>query len=230
VTYARVWRGSCAVLTTVSLGLAALQWSPGIVLLAVTVSSGTAVAVLAINGWRWARPAPGSGGLVNTLERSLWAGSGTVALCALTGSSPPIALLVVVLLVLTSPPVIRLVCRQARQEPPVSPQVSPQFSADAPTRPAAPASDPDASSPGDILALDDDQVCRLWRRTFWELQSEPTVDERLRLVAVRQWCLDELDRRNTAALHAWLSSGARAAGGPERFWHDPPPPQDADTA
>jgi hypothetical protein len=228
VTYTRVWRGVWAVLTTVGLGLAALQWSPGIVLLAVTVSWAGALAVLvvAINGWRWARPAPGSGGLVNTLKRSLWAGAGTVALCALTGSSPPIALLAVLLLVLTSPPVIRLVRPEAGHEPRVGPQVS----ADAPMRRTPPASDPGASGPGDTLALDDDQVCRLWRRTFWELQGEPTLDEKVRLVAVRQWCLDELDRRNTAALHAWLDSGARASGGPERFWHHPTPPQDADTA
>lgn len=227
MTYTGVWRGFCAVLTTVGVGFAALQWSPGIVLLAVTVCSGTAVAVLvlAINGWRWAPPAPGAGGLVSTLQRSLWAGSGTVALCALTGSSPPIALLVVLLLVLTSPPVIRRVRREAWHRPPVRPPASPQVGAVAPIRPAAPASGLD-----DSLALDDDQVCRLWRRTFWDLQSEPTLDEKVRLVAVRQWCLDELDRRNTAALHAWLDSGARASGGPERFWHHPTPPHDADTA
>jgi len=228
VTYARVWRGAWAVLTTVGLGLAALHWSPGIVLLAVTVSSASAVAVLvlAINGWRWARPAPDSGGVVNTLRRALWAGAATVALCALMGASPPIALLVLLLLALTSPPVIRLVGREARHKPPAGPQAR----ATAPVRPAAPAPGPRTSIPDDGLALDDEQVCRLWRRTFWELQSEPAVDERLRLVAVRQWCLDELDRRNSAALHAWLDSGARASGGPERFWRHPIPPHDGDTA
>jgi hypothetical protein len=227
MTYGRLWREFWALMTTVGVGVAALQWSPGVVLLTVTVSSAGAIAVLlmVIHGWQWARPAPGSGGVVNTLRRALWAGAATVALCALMGSSPPIALLVVLLLALTSPPVVRLVRRDARHQPPASPPAG----ATAPIRPAAPAPGPETSIPDDGLALEDEQVCRLWRRTFWELQSEPTLDERLRLVAVRQWCLDELDRRNTAALHAWLDSGARASGGPERFWRHPTPPQDADT-
>ena len=42
------------------------------------------------------------------------------------------------------------------------------------------------------------------------------------LVALREACLDELERRDAAALHAWLDSGARASGGPERYLAHPP--------
>ena len=69
-----------------------------------------------------------------------------------------------------------------------------------------------------VEQLDDDALFRLWRRTFWQLEGQPTVDELARLVALRQTCLDELARRNPDALRAWLESGARASGGPERFW------------
>src|SRR4051794_28389268 len=112
--YARVWRGFCALMTTMGLGLAALMWSPGMGLLAVTVSCTSAVVLLVLlrDLGGWPRTAAGSGGVVETLRLALWAGAGPVALCALTGSSPPIALLMVLLLVLTSPPVIHLVRRE----------------------------------------------------------------------------------------------------------------------
>src|SRR3954447_12440485 len=223
--YARVWRGFCALMTTMGLGLAALMWSPGMGLLAVTVSCTSAVVLLVLlrDLGGWPRTAAGSGGVVETLRLALWAGAGPVALCALTGSSPPIALLMVLLLVLTSPPVIHLVRREvAHGSRGNTAKPAP------PGPPALPAHPPPPAPPA--LAMEVKEICRLWRRTFWELQTERTLDEKLRLVAVRQWCLDELDRRNTEALHAWLDSGARASGGPERFWHDQPPPQDADTA
>jgi hypothetical protein len=37
------------------------------------------------------------------------------------------------------------------------------------------------------------------------------------VVAQRQVYLDEMERRSPSGLRAWLESGARAAGGPERF-------------
>lgn len=226
--YARMWRGFSALITTMGLGLAVLTWSPGVVVLAVTVGSTCAVVLLVLlrDLGRWPQTAAGCGGVVETLRRALWAGTGTVALCALTGSSPPIALLMVLLLALTSPPVIHLVRREvAHGSPGNAAKPAPPGSPAPPAHPPPPAL---AAPPA--LAMEDKQICRLWRRTFWELQTERTLEEKLRLVAVRQWCLDELDRRNTEALHAWLNSGARASGGPERFWHDQPPPQDADTA
>jgi hypothetical protein len=76
-------------------------------------------------------------------------------------------------------------------------------------------------APAALGALSDQQLCWLWRHTFWDLRDEETVDERLATVAVRQACLEELERRDPSAFAAWLSSGARASGGPERFLHPP---------
>jgi hypothetical protein len=61
------------------------------------------------------------------------------------------------------------------------------------------------------------ELCREWRRSFVALQSAPSPGDLARVVAQRQVYLDELDRRSPSALQAWLASGARAAGGPERY-------------
>jgi hypothetical protein len=66
-------------------------------------------------------------------------------------------------------------------------------------------------------AMTDRELCREWRHSFVTLQSARTAEELARVVAQRQVFLDEMERRSPTALKAWLDSGARAAGGPERF-------------
>jgi hypothetical protein len=49
------------------------------------------------------------------------------------------------------------------------------------------------------------------------LQSARSFGDRCYVVALRQVYLDEMDRRSPTAFQAWLASGARAAGGPDRY-------------
>jgi hypothetical protein len=81
-----------------------------------------------------------------------------------------------------------------------------------------------------VATLTEPELCALWRSTFWELKMPHTAEERTTLVCLRQRCLDELDRRDPSALRAWLNSGARASGGPERFLKRPHHPGRSDAA
>jgi hypothetical protein len=74
-------------------------------------------------------------------------------------------------------------------------------------------------SPGELdeSATTTAQLCRQWHDSFEDLQKAPTPAARLRIVAARQQCLDELERRDPEGLNAWLSSTASAAGDPSRF-------------
>ncbi len=68
-----------------------------------------------------------------------------------------------------------------------------------------------------VGALDDEALCRAWRRSFVHLSACRLPVRRLELVSLRQAYLDELVRRHPAAVQSWLVSGARAAGNPMPF-------------
>jgi hypothetical protein len=206
VTYASRWAQAWAVLAAAEVGFASLQWSPVIVMLDL-LATGAGVTVCVVMYQEHRMPpttAPLSRRLAETGRRSLMISLCVVALSTLVTGSPPLAMLVVLLVVVTSPAVVHLRVGRARSDP------------------APPAARPAAQAPRSddaiLEELDDVELFRLWRQTFWELGTQPNADELSRLVALRQSCLDELARRNPAALHAWLDSGARASGGPERFW------------
>jgi len=65
--------------------------------------------------------------------------------------------------------------------------------------------------------LEDADLCLAWCSSYVALQRAQTPESRLRLVLVRELYIDELERRNPAALAEWLSSGARAAAPPRAF-------------
>jgi hypothetical protein len=65
--------------------------------------------------------------------------------------------------------------------------------------------------------MSDTDLCRAWRRSFVTLEHTRGVHRRAQVVALRQMLLDELETRYPAGLRAWLASGARAAGGPDRY-------------
>jgi len=67
---------------------------------------------------------------------------------------------------------------------------------------------------GVLEALDDEALCRAWRRTF--LLSEPAESSAaaLALVDQRSRILDELHRRSPDGLAAWWVSGGPASGSP----------------
>jgi len=68
--------------------------------------------------------------------------------------------------------------------------------------------------PEELTALDDDELCLAWRRSFVMLNAAGSPGERLLLVEQRQRYLDELERRSPVGLASWLTSGARAPGNP----------------
>lgn len=68
-----------------------------------------------------------------------------------------------------------------------------------------------------VREMTDAELCREWRHSFVTLQAARLPHELARVVAQRQVYLDEMERRSPTALQAWLESGARAAGGPDRF-------------
>ena len=73
---------------------------------------------------------------------------------------------------------------------------------------------PDADTLG---SLDDEALCRAWRRSFVHLSASRLPARRLEVVSLRQAYLDELARRHPAAVQSWLVSGARAASNPMPF-------------
>ncbi|MGH3509564.1 MAG: hypothetical protein ACRDPI_04965 [Nocardioidaceae bacterium] len=69
-----------------------------------------------------------------------------------------------------------------------------------------------AHRPASLAGMTDTELCRMWRSTFWELKERRPVDEALGLVALRQSCLEELERRNPSTLDARLASASHLPG------------------
>ncbi len=68
-----------------------------------------------------------------------------------------------------------------------------------------------------VRQMTDAELCHAWRRSFVALQRARGLHLRALVVQTRQLLLDEVEARHPAGLQAWLGSGARAAGGPDRF-------------
>ena len=150
---------------------------------------------------------------------------GIVAVCSLSGVSPPLGLFAVLAAGVSSPAVIRRAVLSARGPAAVGHDVLPT-----PTTRKAPEQQ-DATAPeavltvpegmGPLEGLDNRQLCRLWRDSFWLVRQPSSPGAMLCRVNLRKACLDELERRDADALHAWLDSGARASSGPEKYLAHP---------
>jgi hypothetical protein len=68
-----------------------------------------------------------------------------------------------------------------------------------------------------LPSMSDLELCEAWSTSYIALQDAPTAAERVRVVALRQAYLDELEHRNPQGLQRWLSAGALATGNPSRF-------------
>lgn len=199
-SYERVWRVFWAVLTACGVGLALLEWSP----LGVLVT----LAMVGALGWVAPYLMPD-----RVLPHPMTIAAVTVALWGVGSMSLPLAVLAVLVTGLTSPRVVRVVARTARRSAP------PEHG----SRPAT-ADDVDEDSHltlpeamGPLHGLDERQLCRLWRESFWILRRPAPPGTVLCIVALREACLDELERRDSAAVHAWLDAGARASSGPDKY-------------
>jgi hypothetical protein len=228
MSYARAWRGAWGLVTATGVGFSMLELSPAMTLVAVVLMSAcTTTVALVARGPKEGATAPPGGAWRHSVTLGIWLGSGLVAAATFISASPPVALLLALLALITAPSMLRRLARrsllhQARDEQPRG-SAAPVAST-LPTEPGLPAGDEVARL---LAGLSPGELCILWRSTFWELKKQHTADECLTLVTLRQSCLDEIDRRDPSGLQAWLESGARASGGPERFLH---PPHDPGTA
>ncbi|MEP7088837.1 MAG: hypothetical protein ABI776_01920 [Nocardioidaceae bacterium] len=231
-TYARRWSALWSVAVAVGIGIGSLEWSPLTVVLLVAMNSVCAAVVMLL-----LHPAEGQRSRPVRRPRrpgplSLTIGAGLAALSAVATASPPLALLVLLVAVLTSPVAVRLARRLLLpdgQVRPPGPSRIPEPSPSESLQPTMPlASDPGALA--DPADLSDHDLFRLWRRTFWDLLLEGERVPSWEMVELRARCLEELERRNPDAVRAWLESGARASGGPEKFWRTGQRPDDASAA
>lgn len=71
--------------------------------------------------------------------------------------------------------------------------------------------------PSPARDLPTDELCLVWRRSYFQLQRAADEHARQEIIRARQECLDELERRDRAGFARWLASGARAGGDPRRF-------------
>jgi hypothetical protein len=69
----------------------------------------------------------------------------------------------------------------------------------------------------EVQRMTDAELCLAWRRSFVTLRSTRSPARRAGVVSLRQEILDEMEFRHPVGLRVWLHSGARAAGGPDRF-------------
>jgi hypothetical protein len=225
--YASVWLWTWTFVAAGGVGLAMLEWSTVAVIIVVLGITTVMAALLSMLSSEPAvrRRANGSVGHMFTWSVTVaFAGTGLLALLTV---SPPLALLVVLLIAVTSPRLVSLVLRRSTQRPPRHPDrtargLGPATEPDDP--PVAPV--PPSQEQVDVTTLSDKELFYLWRRTFWELRGSAAVDDRLTVISLRQACLEELERRDPDGLSAWLDSGGRASGGPERYWRTPPRPKE----
>jgi hypothetical protein len=65
--------------------------------------------------------------------------------------------------------------------------------------------------------LDTDELCHLWRVTFWMVRDLRAPARTLYVVELREEVLDELERRHPHEVARWLTSGRHGADGPARY-------------
>ena len=222
--YESVWRGTWAMVATIGVGVAMLQWSA----LGVLLTLGPLAVFCWLIQQALADIVPGSvpwSASVSGLQRSFTVAVGIVAVCSFSWVSSPLGLFVTLTAWISSPTVVRRTLPSARRPaavghasaaaPPPKQAPVPEDVGEAHTRLSLP------EGLGPLNGLDDQQLCRLWRDSFWLLRDASPSERMLCRVALREACLDELERRDAGALRAWLESGARASSGPEKFLAQP---------
>ena len=198
--YSSWWRALWTLVAVIGVGLALLDYAWGVVVAGFILSLGLAVALRlsAIKPWLMPRPL--------SLAVAVTGSFGYLAF------SPAVFLLLALIVVLTMPPVVARVFAVAHHD---QQQGSVTATDDDEDEPESHLTTDESLGP--LVALDDRQLCRLWRESFWRLRGAPTGDGALRLVLLRQACLDELTRRHGPGVEAWLASGARPSSGPDKF-------------
>jgi hypothetical protein len=231
VSYASVWRWAWTLVAAGGAGLAILEWSAPATAVVLVLLTAAIVGVESL----FAGEAVIRRGVDNSMPHGItWAltiAAATTGLLALLAVSPPLALLLGLWAAVTSPPFVASLRRTTVRSNPKRTR---------PTRGSTSPASPASEAPGsvdlplreqiEVSTMSDQQLFFLWRHTFWELRDKPDLANRVAVIALRQACLEELERRDPVALSAWLDSGGRASGGPERFWHKQSGKEDDDDA
>jgi hypothetical protein len=68
-----------------------------------------------------------------------------------------------------------------------------------------------------IRELSNKELCRAWRVSYLTMLGASSASDLQRLSTARGAYLNELERRNPVGFKAWIDSGARASGDPEKF-------------
>jgi hypothetical protein len=212
-----VVRAVGAVVLALALGIGLLEWTPVVAVSVFAVVLCVVAGGVALVEER--RPGRFRAGLV--WRRSMVVTSSVVAWWAVASFSLPVALLVLVLAALAAATALRRHRPAPASPAPASPAPAPPVSATQLVR--RPAEHPSSTPPEPFPfeSLDDRSLCIVWRESYWDLRDQTSCEALLRVVRLRQRCLDELERRDPAALRAWLEHGARASGGPEKYWRRP---------
>jgi hypothetical protein len=224
--YATLWARCWCLVGAVGVGLALLVWSPLSVLsvfLTAALCSGILLVLLTPMASAHSLPVIA---LTRIATRAALIAAGIVAVSASMDSVPYLALPLVGLAVVSSPWVIERLERwrgaQAAERP--RPRavggpsaLAPESGGEADTLTAVPVNLALDEMRAKARGLSNSELCREWRRSFVRLESARSFGDRCYVVALRQVYLDEMDRRSPTAFQAWLASGARAAGGPDRY-------------
>jgi hypothetical protein len=224
--YRRGWRTAVVVLVALGLVTAVVfvGWST---LVVAFLMGGTLVASVQLSiGLAQERP---TSELIRDVLR--WATRAGLCVVAIVGYGTAIGvgtLWMLVLIAITAPPVVGWFWPQAA-EPVQRPEVDRperKAKADRKSKRQQPRPEPPPPEPVPLKSLDpvnltevsDEDLCLAWRRSFTELQTCTTDEQRLAVVAARNAYLDELERRAPEAFSQWLDSGPRAAGNPAKFF------------
>jgi hypothetical protein len=237
MTYERIWTQITGVVVAVGVGISILLLRPFVTVAAVALISLAAFMILGlVTDSLHPQTRPAGHSIGRLLARSLSIGGAVIGFAAFFAVSYPVALLLLVVLVSTSPPVMRRLRGRPKRELRVDPENA--ENAENPARAigdAAVSGTTESLSPAvceetDLSATDVTELCRLLRHTFWDLRDTSDPAEKLRLVAHRQRIIDELALRDPEAVLVWLRSGARASGSPEKYFQPKPHSSGSDPA
>jgi hypothetical protein len=241
-SYRRGWRTAVVVLVALGLvtALVFVGWSTNVVAF---LMGGTLVASVHLSvGLAQERQTPE---LIRDVLR--WATRAGLCVVAIVGYATAIGMGTMWLLLLvglSSPPVVSWLWPQAAEsvrrpeaapkplpEPAPEPETEPKIerkrtrkpraerkAAKQPEPPPPEVAVPKVPEPVNLADLSAEDLCMAWRRSFTELQSCTTEEQRLAVVAARNAYLDEFERRDPDAFSQWLDSGPRAAGNPAKFF------------
>jgi hypothetical protein len=208
------WAWVWSLVVAIGVGISMLAWGPVTTLVTVTVLGALGCMVQAL--MQSELPTRKPDWELRTC-RALFSAAAVVSFVVLCQGVPEVALPLLALGVLSHPRVLRL----ARGSRTAAPERT-----DLPV--SAPADETVHPLPGPTQAgrLTDEELCLAWRRSFLSLERARTSVALQDVVRLRQAYLDELARRHPSGLQAWFDSGARAAGGPDRYLHgrSPHPP------